>query len=100
MGRIVVCVDDSAETDTVSSSADAAIGPATGSPSTVSTSSVFVRVVQPDADVAEAGERLDGVGHQHVGAHQDQVVITAAMPGVRPGSLVSSPTARQASQPQ
>ena len=47
VGRIVVCVDDSAETETVSSSRDAAIVPATGLPSTVSTSSVFIGLFRP-----------------------------------------------------
>ena len=44
---MVVCVEDSAETDTVSSSSEAAMLPATGSPSTVSTSSVLFALFSP-----------------------------------------------------
>jgi hypothetical protein len=47
VGRIVVCVDDNADTDTVNSSSDAATLPATGSPRTVSTSSVLLALFRP-----------------------------------------------------
>src|SRR6478735_5125016 len=47
VGRMVVWVDDSADTDTVSSSSDARIGPPTGPPSTVSTSSVLLGLFRP-----------------------------------------------------
>ena len=47
VGRIVVWVDDSAEIDTVSSSSDAAMLPATGSPRTVRTSSVLFGLFNP-----------------------------------------------------
>ena len=47
VGRIVVCVDDSADTETVSSRSDAAMVPATGLPSTVRTSSVLFGLLRP-----------------------------------------------------
>ena len=47
VGRIVVWVDESAETDTVSSSSEAAMVPATGSPRMVSTSSTFSSLFNP-----------------------------------------------------
>lgn len=47
VGRIVDCVDDRAETQTVSSSADAMTAPATGSPRMVSTSSSLASFPRP-----------------------------------------------------
>ena len=47
VGRIVVCVDDAAETATVSSSTEVMIAPSTGSPTMVSTSSAFSSLPRP-----------------------------------------------------
>jgi hypothetical protein len=47
VGRMVVCVEDSAEMDTVSSSREATMLPATGSPRMVRVSLTFSSLVSP-----------------------------------------------------
>ena len=99
VGRIVVWVEDRADTATVNSGSDAARTPDRLTQDGQRIVGV-IRVVQADILLAEAGERLDRVGDQHVGATRISVAITAARPGVLSDPLVSSPIARQVSQPQ
>ena len=47
VGRIVVWVDEAAETATVSSSTEVITAPSTGSPTMVSTSSAFSSLARP-----------------------------------------------------
>ena len=47
VGRIVVWVEEAAETDTVSNSTEVRTAPSTGSPTMVSTSSAFSSLASP-----------------------------------------------------
>src|SRR6476620_11616399 len=97
---MVVCVEDRPEIDTVSRSRDATMLPATGLPSTVRTSSVLFGLFSPMPASLKSEKDCTAYATSTYVHTRIRVVMTAAMPGVLLGFLVSSPTARQASQPQ